>query len=165
MDECLYGNVYQVSVIIFKKEPGMSSIKFFLFGLLLCFLVMAGCSSNTSSSSGFGSGSGFSINLTATQTVIPQGGGTILIAVVKDAQGHPVNDSTAKAVTFSSSLGAVITPNDGSITGGISSATYAAPGTSTSSTGSVTTGTTGVDQVTASYRGAFAFVSIFVFKP
>ena len=142
----------------------MSSKKFFLFGLLLCAMVMAGCSSNTSSSSGFGSGSGFSINLTASQTVLPQGGGTTLVAVVKDAQGNPVNDSTANAVIYTSSLGATITqqgPGPGNIIGGVSSATYAAPAASTTAT----TTNSGVDQVTASYRGAFAFVSIFVFKP
>ena len=88
----------------------MSYIKIFLFGLLLCALSMPGCSSNTSSSSGSGSGSGFSINLTATQTVLPQGGSTTLIAAIKDAQGNPVNDSATDAVTFTTSLGAPL-PN------------------------------------------------------
>jgi hypothetical protein len=156
-----------VRFIIFEKEMGMSYIKIFLFGLLLCVLSMSGCSSNTSSSSGFASGSGFSINLTATQTILAQGGSTTLIAAVKDAQGNPVNDSATNAVTFTSSLGATITQqNNGNIIGGISSAIYGAPGSSSSgSTGTTTTSTTGVDQVTASYRGAVAFVSIFVFKP
>ena len=158
----------------------MSYIKISLFGLLLCALSMPGCSSNTSSSSGSGSGSGFSINLTATQTVLPQGGSTTLIAAIKDAQGNPVNDSATDAVTFTTSLGATITKqNSGTINGGVASAVYGAPGASSSgsttgTTGTTTTttattyptiGTTGVDQVTASYRGAFAFISIFVFKP
>lgn len=136
----------------------MSYIKISLFGLMLCALVISGCSSNTSSSSGFGSGSGFSINLTATQTILPQGGSTTLFAIVKDAQGNPVNDSTT-GVSFTSSLGATITAVT-SINGGVSTTTYTAPAVATNGTG-----TTGVDQVTASYRGAFAFVSIFVFKP
>lgn len=153
----------------------MSYRRIFLFGLLLWAFCLPGCSSNTSSSSGFASGSGFSINLTATQTVLPQGGSTTLIAAVKDAQGNPVNDSATNAVTFTSSLGATITAqNSGNIIGGISSAIYGAPassssgsttGSTTGSTATTTTTTTGVDQVTASYRGAVAFVSIFVFKP
>ena len=129
-----------VRFIIFEKEMGMSYIKIFLFGLLLCALSMSGCSSNTSSSSGFASGSGFSINLTATQTILAQGGSTTLIAAVKDAQGNPVNDSATNAVSFSSSLGATITAqNSGNIIGGISSAIYGAPATSSSgSTGTTT---------------------------
>ncbi len=141
----------------------MSAIKILLFGLLLCALCIAGCSSNTASSSGFGSGSGYSINLTATQTILRQGGQTQLIAAVKDAQGNPVNDAST-GVTFSSTLGATITQPT-SIIGGICQTIYTAP-SGTSSSGSTTTTTaTGVDQVTASYRGAFAFVSISVFAP
>ncbi|MBI5605744.1 MAG: hypothetical protein HY879_20615 [Deltaproteobacteria bacterium] len=126
--------------------------------MLCASMMMAGCSSNSSSSSGFGSGSGYSVNLTATQTNIPAGGQTTLIASVKDAQGNPVNDSTSGAVTFTSSLGATFPINTGIISGGVSTSTYTAP-----ASGSATI--PGVDQVTASYRGAFAYVSIFVFKP
>jgi hypothetical protein len=131
----------------------MTLSKIFLFALILCSVAISGCSSNTSSSSGFGSGSGYSINLTTTQSTLPQGGSTTLIASVKDAQGNPVNDST-RGVTFTSSLGETIAPQT-SIIGGVCSTTYTA--------GSTTA--TGVDQVTASYQGASAFVSIFVFKP
>ena len=140
----------------------MFNKKFFLGSLMLCLcglVAMAGCSSNSSSSSGFGSGSGYSINLTAAQTILPQGGQTTLIASVKDAQGNPVNDST-RGVSFTSSLGATITVPSATITGGVCSATYAAPGAA-----ATTTTATGVDQVTASYRGASALVSIFIFKP
>jgi hypothetical protein len=130
-------------------------------GILAVFILgVIGCSSNSSSSSGFGSGSGYSINLTAAQTVVPLGGQTTLIAAVKDAQGNPVNDST-RGVTFSSTLGATIAQPT-SIVGGVSSTIYTAPSSSSSSS---TTPTTGVDQVTASYQGAVAYVSIFVFKP
>ncbi len=136
----------------------MSYPKIFLIGLMLSVLGIAGCSSNSAVSSGFGTGGGYSINLTATQTTIPQGGQTTLNASVRDAQGNPVNDSATDAITFTSSLGSTITKqNSGTITGGVASAIYAAPAT--------TTTTTGVDQVTASYRGASAFVSIFVYKP
>ncbi len=140
----------------------MSDLKIFLLALFLCALAMAGCSSNTSSSTGYGQGSGYSINFTVTQAGLRQGGQTTLIAAVKDNQGNPVNDA-ATGVTFTSTLGASIsTPTP--IVGGISSAIYTAPGTSTSSTGTTTTAT-GVDQVTASYRGAFAYQSIYVYAP
>jgi hypothetical protein len=76
-------------------------------------------------------------------------------------------------------LGAAITAqSSGNINQGVATAIYGAPGASSSgtTTGTTTTttttattgtgtGTTGVDQVTASYRGAYAFISIFVFKP
>lgn len=129
----------------------MSLQKCFLFSLILCALAIAGCNSNSAVSSGFGSGSGFSINLTATQSNIPQGGFTTLIALVRDGQGIPVNDSTG-GVVFTSSIGGTITAQT-SILGGTCSATYNAPTTP------------GVDQITASYRGASAFVSVFVFRP
>jgi len=145
----------------------MSYIKIFLFGLMLCALGITGCSSS-SVSSGFGSGSGYSINLTASNSQIPQGGGTSLIAAVRDAQGNPVTDSTI-GVTFTSSIGATIVAQNqvsgsttsGYPTGGIASATYTAPTVAILTTlpPSVT------DQVTASYRGAFATVSIHVYKP
>jgi hypothetical protein len=137
------------------KEQGMSLLKICIVGLMLGVLGMVGCNSNTSSSSGFGTGSGYSINLTATQSTLPQGGQTTLIASVRDAQGNPVNDST-RGVSFTSSLGSTITAQT-SIIGGVCSTTYTAP--------AATTTTSGVDQVTASYLGASAFVSIFVFRP
>jgi hypothetical protein len=143
-----------------EEEPTMFYKKFFWGSLILCLcglLALAGCSSNSSSSSGFGSGSGYSINLTATQTVIPAAGQTTLIAAVKDAQGNPINDST-RGVSFTSSLGATITVPSASIVGGVCSAVYTAPAATTATI-------PGVDQVTASYQGAVAFVSIFVFKP
>lgn len=140
---------------MFNKYFFTGSLMFCLCGLL----ALAGCSSNTSSSSGFGSGSGYSINLTAAQTILPQGGQTALIASVKDAQGNPVNDS-ARGVSFTSSLGGTIAAQT-SITGGVCSTTYTAPAASTTTT----TTNTGVDQVTASYQGAVAYVSIYVFKP
>ncbi|MFH0789181.1 MAG: hypothetical protein V2B13_16410 [Pseudomonadota bacterium] len=134
----------------------MTYLKIFLIGLMLSVLGMAGCSSNSAVSSGFGTGGGYSINLTATQTNIPQGGSTTLIASVRDAQGNPVNDST-RGVTFTSSIGATIT-QPASIIGGVSSTTYTAPT-------AANTATPGIDQVTASYLGASAFVSIYVYKP
>jgi hypothetical protein len=142
----------------------MSDIKI-IVGILAVFILgMVGCSSNSSSSSGFGSGSGYSINLTAAQSIVPLGGQTTLVAAVKDAQGNPVNDSS-RGVSFSSTLGATIT-SQSSIVGGVCTTTYTAPaGSSSSSTTTTTTTTTGVDQVTASYQGALAYVSIFIFKP
>jgi hypothetical protein len=79
---------------------------------------------------------------------------------VKDAQGNPVNDS-AKGVTFTSSLGATITPTNtpNSINLGVCSATYLAPAVAT------TTAANKVDQITASYQGAVAWVSIYVYAP
>jgi hypothetical protein len=145
----------------------MTYPKLILFALILCSVAVWGCSSNTASSSGFGSGSGYSINLTTTQSTLPQGGSTTLIAAVRDAQGNPVNDSTNNAVSFTSSLGGTFTypntPNSttGNIVGGVCTAIYATPATTISTIGSAG----GVDQVTASYRGASAFVSIFVFRP
>jgi hypothetical protein len=139
---------------MFNKYFFLGSLMFCLCGLL----ALAGCSSNSSSSSGFGSGSGYSINLTATQTVIPAAGQTTLIASVKDAQGNPVNDS-ARGVTFTNSLGTPGVANQPtSIIGGVCSAVYTAPATDAKSI-------PGVDQITASYQGAVAYVSIFVFKP
>jgi hypothetical protein len=143
----------------------MSSKKMFLCGVILLALGIAGCSSNTSSSSGFGGGSGYAIDLRVTNSILPPAGQTTLTAVVRDANGNPVNDSSVP-VTFTSTLGAGITgqgtsggSNTAFPTGGVATAIYTAPG-STSTSG--TTTTSGVDQVTASYRGAFAFVSIYV---
>jgi hypothetical protein len=134
----------------------MTYTRIFIYFLILCVLGIAGCSSNTSTNSGFGSGSGYSIDLRATQTILPQGGQTILIASVKDGQGNPVNDSTRGGVTFTSTQGGTFPTKDASINLGVCNATYLAP---TSSTLNVV-----VDQVTASYQGAFAYVSIEVYK-
>jgi hypothetical protein len=126
---------------------------------LLALLGFAGCSSNTLSSSGYGEGAGYKMNLTATNTTIPYGGQSTLIVFVKDASGNPVNDSSATAITYSSTQGGTFTgatPLDG----GESHAVYAAPAASTT-----TTQTSVVDQITVSYKGAIAYVSIFVYKP
>jgi hypothetical protein len=134
----------------------MTYTKIILCCLMLCVLGIIGCNSNTSTSSGYGSGSGYTINLTATQTILPQGGQTTLIASVKDSQGNPVNDST-RGVTFTSTQGATITVVDDKINLGVCTATYTAP----TSTGSLQV----VDQVTASYQGAYGYVSIAVYRP
>ncbi len=138
----------------------MTYTKIFLCCLMLFVLGIAGCSNtssvgggNSSSCSGWGSGGGYSINLCTTNSLLPPGGSTTLIASVKDAQGNPVNDST-KGVSFTSSLGATITVASPTINLGNCTATYTAPAASTT--------TTGVDQVTASYQGAWAYVSIYV---
>ena len=133
----------------------MTYTKIFLCCLMLFVLGISGCNSNTSTTSGFGPGSGYTINLRATQTILPQGGQTTLIASVKDNQGNPVNDSS-RGVTFTSTQGGNFPTKEAFISLGVCSATYTAP----SPTASVV-----VDQVTASYQGAFAFVSIEVYKP
>ncbi len=131
----------------------MTYTKLIILGLILCTLGIIGCS-NTSTSSGFGSGGGYSINLTATTSILPQGGRATLIASVRDAQGNPVNDSSTTAVSFSSTWGASITTT--SINLGICTATYTAPSPTAASV---------VDQITASYQGAYAYISINVYKP
>jgi hypothetical protein len=138
----------------------MSNFKLVVGVLAVVIFGLAGCSSNTSSSSGYGSGSGYSINLTAAQTVIPQGGQTTLIAAVKDSQGNPINDS-ANSVLFTSTLGATFSSTT-KIVGGVCSTVYTAPAASAST--ATTTVSSGVDQVTASYQGAVAYVSIYVYK-
>jgi len=148
----------------------MNYTKIFLCCLMLCVLGIAGCTSNTSTSSGFGQGGGYTINLTATQTILPQGGQTTLIATVRDAQGNPVNDST-KGVSFTSTWGATITPaaSSNTINLGNCSATYTAPtGTTTTTTTTrvaATLPSSLVDQITASYQGAYAYISINVYAP
>lgn len=132
----------------------MTFTKIFLFCLMLCVLGIAGCTSNTSTSSGFGSGSGYTIDLRTTSSILPQVGQATLIASVKDAQGNPVND-IARGVTFTSTQGAVIDA-EGVINLGVCNAIYTAPEPTVSVV---------VDQVTASYQGAFAYVSIEVYKP
>jgi hypothetical protein len=144
----------------------MTYIKIFIYCLILCVLGIAGCSSSentsggfgsgTTSCSGFGSDSGFSINLCVTQSLVPQGGEAILIASVKDNQGNFVNDSS-RGVTFSSTQGATITKDEDKINLGSCTAIYKAP-TSTTLPNAV------IDRVTATYQGAFAHVSIEVFK-
>jgi hypothetical protein len=137
----------------------MSHFKLVIGVLAVVLFGLAGCSSNTSSSSGYGSGSGYSINLTATQTVIPLGGQTTLIAAVKDSQGNPVNDST-NSVQFTSTLGGTFSSTT-KIVGGVCSTIYTAPAGATSTT--TITVSSGVDQVTASYQGAVAYVSIYAY--
>lgn len=141
--------------MLLLKEQGMTYNKIFLCCLMLCVLGIgiAGCS-NTSTSSGYGQGGGYNINLTATQTILPQGGETILIASVKDNQGNPVNDST-RGVIFTSSQGADWPLKEPFISLGVCNATYKAP----SPTLPVV-----IDQVTASYQGAYAYISIEVYK-
>jgi hypothetical protein len=133
----------------------MTFTKMFICCLMLCVLGIAGCTSNTSTTSGFGAGSGYTISLRATQTILPQAGQTTLIASVKDNQGIPVNDST-RGVLFTSTQGATIATVEDKINLGVCTATYTAPSP---------TATVVVDQITASYQGAFAYISIEVYKP
>lgn len=133
---------------------------------LLCLLILLtvsllGCSSNTSSSSGFGSGSGYSLNLTASNTTIPEGGSATLIVAAKDAQGNPVNDSV-QGIIFSSTLGGTFDPALPFLSSGVATSVFTASGGTTTPTPAAAVGVT---QITASYKGAFAFMSIFVFKP
>jgi len=123
--------------------------------LMLCVLGIAGCTSNTSTSSGYGEGGGYSINLTTTNSLLPQTGKATLIATVRDAQNNPVNDST-RGVTFSSSQGGTFSTNN-SINLGDCTVIYTPPSATTLP--AVVT-----DQITASYQGAFAYVSIEVYK-
>ncbi len=133
----------------------MTYTKIFLCCLMLCVLGITGCTSNTSTSSGFGQGYGYAINLTATQTILPQGGQTIIFASVKDNQGNPVNDTT-RGVTFTSSQGGTFTA-EAFISLGVCQATYTAPAAETQPS-------TVVDQITAAYQGAYAYISIEVYK-
>ena len=132
---------------------------------LICLLVilslfLLGCNSNTSSSSGFGSGSGYSLNITTSNTSVPEGGSTTLIVAAKDAQGNPVNDSV-QGVTFSSTLGGSFSPATPFLSSGVATTIFTASGgTTTTPTAAV-----GVTQITASYKGAFAYMSIYVFTP
>ncbi|MBI5584448.1 MAG: hypothetical protein HY892_11555 [Deltaproteobacteria bacterium] len=129
--------------------------------LSILALALLGCSSNTSSSSGFGSGSGFSLNVTTSNSSVPEGGSTTLIVTAKDGQGNPVNDSVTP-VTFSSTLGGSFSPTSPFLASGVTSSVFTASGGSSSSS---STATVGVTQITASYKGAFAYMSIYVFKP
>ncbi len=134
----------------------MTYTKIFLCCLMFCVLGIVSCSSNTTTNSGFGSGSGYTIDLRTTNSILPQGGQATLIASVKDAQGNPVNDSL-RGVTFTSTQGATFSTNN-TINLGVCSVTYTAPAAATQPT-------TVVDQITASYQGAFAYISIQVYKP
>lgn len=131
--------------------------------LIILSLILLGCNSNTSSSSGFGSGSGYSLNLTTSNTSIPEGGSATLIVAAKDAQGNPVNDSVP-GVTFSSTLGGSFSPNPTSLSSGVATTIFT-PSSGTTPTPTPTTAALGVTQITASYKGAFAYMSIYVFKP
>ena len=129
--------------------------------LIILSLFLLGCNSNTSSSSGFGSGSGFSLNLTTSNTSVPEGGSTTLIVAAKDAQGNPVNDSV-QGVTFSSTLGGSFSPASPFLSSGVATTVFTA---SAAPPPRLPTAAVGVNQITASYKGAFAFMSIFVFTP
>ena len=129
--------------------------------LIILSLFLLGCNSNTSSSSGFGSGSGFSLNLTTSNTSVPEGGSTTLIVAAKDAQGNPVNDSV-QGVTFSATLGGSFSPASPFLSSGVATTVFTASGGTTPTPAAAQVG---VNQITASYKGAFAFMSIFVFKP
>jgi predicted small secreted protein len=128
--------------------------------LIISAASLLGCSSNTSSSSGFGSGSGYSLNLTVSNSSVPEGGSVTCIVAAKDAQGNPVNDSV-QGITFSSTLGGTFSPVSPFLSSGVATAVYTAPGSSTTTT----TAAIGITQITASYKGAFAYQSIQVFKP
>lgn len=129
--------------------------------LLMAALAMWGCSANTSSSSGYGSGSGYSLNITTTNSSVPESGSTTLIVTAKDGQGNPINDSVT-GITFSSTLGGTFSPASPFLSSGVATAVYTAPG---SGTATPTTAATGVTQISASYKGAFAYMSLYIFKP
>jgi hypothetical protein len=134
-----------------------------LIGLLTLLTVsLLGCSSNTSSSSGFGSGSGYSLNFTTSNALVPEGGSVTLIVAGRDAQGNPVNDSV-QGVTFSSTLGGTFAPTSGNcfLSSGVATTVFTAPGGTTTTPAAAV----GVTQITASYKGAFAYTSISVYKP
>lgn len=131
-----------------------------LIGLLtLLTVALLGCTSNTSSSSGFGSGSGYSLNMTITNTTLPEGGSTTVIVAAKDAQGNPVNDSV-QGISFSSTLGGSFSPASPFLSSGVATTVYTASGGTTT-----TAAAAGVSQIAASYKGAFAYQSVYVFKP
>jgi hypothetical protein len=129
--------------------------------LTIAALAMLGCSANTSSSSGYGSGSGYSLNITTSNSSVPEGGSTTLIVTAKDGQGNPVNDSVTP-ITFSSTMGGSFSPATPFLSSGVTSSVYTAPGGTATTT---TTAASVVTQVTASYKGAFAYMSIYIFKP
>ncbi len=130
--------------------------------LIIITLFLLGCNSNTSSSSGFGTGSGYSLNLTTSNTSIPEGGSATLIIAARDAQGNPVNDSV-QGVTFSSTLGGSFSPPSPFLSSGVATAVFTASGGTTPTP--TPAAAVGVTQITASYKGAFAYMSIYVFRP
>jgi hypothetical protein len=138
----------------------MNRITTLIYLLIILTLFLLGCNSNTSSSSGFGSGSGYSLNLTTSNTSIPEGGSATLIVAAKDAQGNPVNDSV-QGVTFSSTLGGSFSPSSPFLSSGVATTVFSASGGATPTP----TAALGVTQITASYKGAFAYMSIYVFTP
>ena len=129
--------------------------------LSILALAVLGCSANTSSSSGYGSGSGYSLNITTTNSSVPESGSTTLIVTAKDGQGNPVNDSVT-GVTFSSTLGGTFNPTSPFLSSGVATTVYTAPGGTTPTTPAAATGVT---QISASYKGAFAYMSLYIFKP
>jgi len=144
----------------------MTYTKIFLCCLMLCVLGITGCNgngtlsgSNSSTCSDWGTGGGYSMKLCATNSILHPSGTTILNASVRDAQGNPVNDSSTSAVSFSSSLGATIGTTNNSINLGTCTTTYTAPAACTAGT---SCNIPGVDQITTSYHGAYAYVSIYV---
>ena len=139
----------------------MNRITILISLLIVIALFLLGCNSNTSSSSGFGSGSGYSLNITTSNTSVPEGGSATLIVAAKDAQGNPVNDSV-QAVTFSSTLGGSFSPTSPFLSSGVATTVYTASGGSTPTPAAAAVGVT---QITASYKGAFAYMSIYVFTP
>lgn len=131
--------------------------------LIISAITLMGCSANTSSSSGFGSGSGYSLNITTSNSSVPEGGSTTLIISAKDGQGNPVNDSVTPIV-FSSTLGGSFSPASPFLSSGVTSTVFTASGGTVTPT-PTPTATVGVTQITASYKGAFAYMSIYIFKP
>lgn len=131
--------------------------------LTIAAFTLLGCSANTSSSSGYGSGSGYSLNITTSNSSVPEGGNTTLIVTAKDGQGNPVNDSVTP-ILFSSTLGGSFSPASPFLSSGVTSTVFTASG-GTATTTPTPTATVGVTQITASYKGAFAYMSIYIFKP
>jgi hypothetical protein len=132
-----------------------------LIGLLtLLTVALLGCSSNTSSSSGFGTGSGYSLNMTITNTTIPEGGTTTVIIAARDAQGNPVNDSV-QGVILASTLGGTFSPVSPFLSSGVATTVFTASGGTTTTPAAAA----GVTQIQASYKGAIAYQSVYVFKP
>ena len=115
--------------------------------------LLPGCSGGGEGSGG-GSGTGYTIYLTVTQNMVPTEGQTTVIADIRST-GKPVPDGDS--VSFSSLLGGSFADDSGATTimtsGGRATARYTAPKTD------------GGDKITASYKGAYAYVWINVYKP
>jgi hypothetical protein len=71
-----------------------------------------------------------------------------------------VNDSV-QGVTFSATLGGSFSPGSPFLSSGVATTVFTASGGATPTPAAAV----GVNQITASYKGAFAYTSIFVFKP